>query len=324
MKLGMIGTGPAAEIFVREAKETAGIAVRAVYDPQPDRAMRFIKESMGSMIGKADPSDDLDAFLSGIDAVYIAMPGKTHYDYIKTALSAGKHVLCETPMVLKRSEAEEVYGLADEKGLVLMEALLTAYCPGFFRVGNLLESGCIGEVRNIESCYTRLADPGSEELMDRETGGSFIRMGSFVLLPILHFLGTDWESITIDSLKADNGLDLFTRCSFTYKNAFATAKCGLGAKSEDSLTIAGDAGFMMAQAPWWKTGRVRFYDKNGGLAGIVEEAFEGDGLRYELKAFADAVEGTSDDSIPSAALTKEESIAMAGIMEQFLQERQPG
>ena len=318
MKLGMIGTGRVAVKFVREAEAVPDIEIGAVYNPHKDSAKRFTKEHLTG----AEFTDDLDAFLSMVDAVYIASPHKTHFDYIKTALSAGKHVLCEKPMVLKRTEAEEAFGLADEKGLVLMEAIKTAYCPGFFRVGKLLDSDCVGPVKNIEACFTKIASPASRELTDLETGGSFVELGSYVLLPVIHFLGIEWESMHFESVEAENGLDLFTRCSFKYSNALASVTCGLGAKSEGSLTLGGDAGFMMAQAPWWKTGRVRLYDKNGGLAGIVEEPFEGEGLRYEMQAFVDAVAGAAEGNMPQTALSGEESIALAEILEMFLEERE--
>ena len=47
-----------------------------------------------------------------IDLVYIATPPFLHYEHIKKALLAGKHVICEKPAALKTSEAEELHALA--------------------------------------------------------------------------------------------------------------------------------------------------------------------------------------------------------------------
>ena len=75
--------------------------------------------------------DDLSAFWLKVDAVYIAAPHETHYDYARQALSAGKHVLCEKPMCLEGAQAKELFQLARKRHLILMEASKTAYCPGF-------------------------------------------------------------------------------------------------------------------------------------------------------------------------------------------------
>ena len=68
-------------------------------------------------------SNDYDSFLKKVDAVYIASPNETHFQYAKDALEAGKHVLCEKPLCFKKKEAEELYNYAKENDLVLMEAI---------------------------------------------------------------------------------------------------------------------------------------------------------------------------------------------------------
>lgn len=62
---------------------------------------------------------------------YIASPHYTHYEYAKSALNAGKSVLCETPFVFSKKQAEELYSMQEKKGLLLQIALKTAYCPAF-------------------------------------------------------------------------------------------------------------------------------------------------------------------------------------------------
>ena len=52
---------------------------------------------------------ELEDFYDAIDSVYVASPHDTHYEYIKSALKHGKHVLCEKPMVLQKEQAEELF-----------------------------------------------------------------------------------------------------------------------------------------------------------------------------------------------------------------------
>ena len=79
----------------------------------------------------------------------------SHYGYIKQSLLAGKHVLCEKPMVLKKAEAIELFALAKELNLVLLEAIKTAFAPGFIRLVSLAKSGLIGEIKNVDATFTK-------------------------------------------------------------------------------------------------------------------------------------------------------------------------
>ena len=85
-------------------------------------------------------TDNYDEFLEKIDAIYIASTHETHYEYAKKALKKGKHVLCEKPLAFTRVESIELYDLAKEQGVVLMEAIKAAYCPGFQQLLNVVQS----------------------------------------------------------------------------------------------------------------------------------------------------------------------------------------
>ena len=88
--------------------------------------------------------------LSSIDAVYIASHPTKHYNHVKQALLAGKHVLCESPIALSEAECNELYQLANSKNLILMDAIKTAYSTAYNRLLLLLNSGKIGQVLSVE------------------------------------------------------------------------------------------------------------------------------------------------------------------------------
>lgn len=171
--------------------------------------------------------------------LHISPPHETHYAYIKEALEHGKHVICEKPLALKKKQAEEVYAYAKDKGLILFEAIKTAYCPGFQKLLEIACSGTIGNIRNVEACFTKLENTKKRELTDSIYGGSFLELGSYVLLPILKFFGVVYEKLEFDTIEAENGLDLFTRIVLRYPTGIATATCGLGVKSEGRLLVSG-------------------------------------------------------------------------------------
>lgn len=308
-RIGIIGNGRIAERFMPESKLVSGLNVQNVYNPRFESAKRFADK------WDITPYDDLEKFFETIDLVYIASPHETHYDYIKSALEHGKNVLCEKPMVLKRSQAEELFNYAHENKLALFEGIKTAYCPGFRKLLGIARSGKIGNIRNVEACFTKLEKPSTRELTNLKFGGSFTELGSYVILPILKLFGTEFESLTFDSINAANGLDLFTKASLRYPNGIATATCGLGVKSEGRLLISGTKGYIIVPAPWWKTTDFEVHYENPNLVEKYSEQFLGDGLRYEISDLSAYLNGTDSTDFK---FSYNESIVMAGIMEKFL------
>jgi len=81
-----------------------------------------------------------------LDAVVIATPVVTHYELAKQALAAGKHVFVEKPQAQTSAEAEELLGLAQERGLVLMPGYLLLYHPAVERLKELVDAGELGDL----------------------------------------------------------------------------------------------------------------------------------------------------------------------------------
>ena len=311
-RLGIIGTGRIAGRFMTEAKAVSGIETQSVYNPHPVSALKFAEQ------WDLNAYRELDGFFNNVDAVYIASPHETHYGYIMTALEHGKNVICEKPMVLLKRQAEEVFGAAKAKNLTVIEGIKTAYCPGFHKLLGVACSGKIGNIRNIEACFTKLENPDSRELTDEKYGGSFLELGSYLLLPILKLFGTEYESVRFETIDGENGLDIFTKASFRFPAGLATATCGLGVKSEGRLLISGTLGYIVVEAPWWKTSYFEVHYEDPNRIEKYTEAFLDFGLRYEISDFLNLL---TDDNKNDFKLTRGESIATAGIMETFLKEK---
>lgn len=224
-------------------------------------------------------------------------------------------------MVLKKRQAEELFSYAKEHGLVLFEGLKTAYCPGFEKLMGMACSGMIGNVRYIDACFTKLEDENVRELTDKIYGGSFTELGSYCLLPIIKLFGTDYNELRFDTICNEDGLDIFTKTSLTFPKGIATATCGLGVKSEGRLLIAGTKGYIVAEAPWWKTTYFEIHYEDSSRVDKYSERFLGDGLRYEIRDFLNLISGNDKSDFK---LTRGMSIAMVGIMEKFLESQNRG
>ena len=199
-----------------------------------------------------------------------------------------------------------------------MEAIKTAYAPGFIRMIGMAKSGIIGEIRDVEACFTKLTGDNTRELMDTEYGGSFTELASYTVLPIIKLLGADYKNIRFKYNNTENGLDGYTKAYFEYEDAQATSKTGLKVKSEGQLVISGTTGYIKVAAPWWKTSEFEICYEDTSQNEKVFTQFKGDGLRYEISDFVSIVNGYGNNDFK---LTREESIAIAEIMERFLKDQ---
>ena len=313
LKMGIVGNGRIASRFVAESRYVSGITVESVFGRTENKVKEFAEKYELS-----SSYTDYDKFLAEIDAVYIATPHKTHYEYAKRAILSKKHVLCEKPMVLLKAEAEELFNLAKENNVILQEAIKTAYAPAFNKLVNIAKSGIIGQIKDISATFTKLVvDKNLREFNKEMGGGSVTELASYPLCPIIKLLGTDYKNVYFNSIwDKDTGVDLYTKINLEYENSMATATIGIGVKKEGDMVIAGTKGYIWVPAPWWKTEyfEIRFEDLSKTQKVFVK--FDGDGLRYELSEFLNAI----NNGQSSYKFTQEESICIAEIVEKFLGE----
>ena len=137
------------------------------------------------------------------------------------------------------------------------------------------------------------------------------------MLPIIKIFGDEFKQVRFDTINDENGLDIFTKASFVYPNGIGTVTCGLGVKSEGRLLVSGTKGYIVAEAPWWKTTYFEVHHENPNEVEKYSDRFLGDGLRYEISDFLSMING---DSKSEFKLTRKESVALAKVMEQFLEE----
>ena len=309
VRIGVIGTGSIARRFVPEASFVSGNEISAAYNPDTEACRDFCRT-----FGIGTAASSLEELLANCDAVYVASPHYTHFEYAKAALEAGKDVFCETPFVLHLAEAKELYAIAEAKRRTLMVAHKTAYCPAFRHLVTMLKSGVIGKIVDINASVTTLTDERSVKLDHNRFGGSMNENACFPLLPILKLLGQDVRNINFYSIMK-NDVDMYTKTVFRYDNATASFQVGLGAKTEGNMVISGTKGYIYVPAPWWKTDyfEQRFEDQN--LNRKCFFPFMGEGLRYEIREFISHILNP-DQSL--YLLTKEEILKMTQIQEDYI------
>lgn len=306
-RIGIIGSGRIANRFVPEAQVVNGARASAVMNVNWKEADLFAKKF------EITPYTDYGAFLKNVDLVYVASPHLTHYDYVKNALLADKHVLCEIPFVLTKDQALELYKIAEERNLVLLEASKTAFCPAFGHIVTLVKSGIIGEVVDVKASLSKMVPPPTRELDKKQAGGAMTEHAPLTLLAIIKVLGVDWHDLSFHS-RMENGVDIYTKGVINYPHATASFTLGIGVKTEGNLVISGTKGYIYVPAPWWLTDffEVRYEDQTKNKKYFY--SYDGEGLRYEIQEWLSMI---VNERKSCYKLRRRESVAIAEIIEKY-------
>ena len=152
MKLGIIGSGMIVKDFLSFAHELPEIRLEAIMARNIDN----LKE-LQSKYNINNIYTDIDLCLENnkVDTIYVAVPNNLHYPVAKKALEAGKNVICEKPFTLKYEESVELFEIAEDKGLILIEAITNQYQKNYLDIKENLDN--IGEIRLVECNFSQLS-----------------------------------------------------------------------------------------------------------------------------------------------------------------------
>lgn len=306
VRIGLVGESTILNKFERESHFVNGVKISAV-------CARDTADFSDDM--KQVPlTDNYDELLDMCDAVYIISQPHEHFGHIKHALGAGKHVLCESPVALSLKDYEELNKLAIDKGLILMDGIKTAYATAYDRLIVLAKSGRIGDIVSVDAVCTSMFDFERHEDKSK-VWNSITAWGPTAMLPVFHLLGTDYTraDITTRLYQPDSDFDIFTKVAFTYPNAVASIKVGVGVKSEGELIISGTKGYLYIPAPWWKTDYFELRCENPADNKRYFYKLDGEGIRYEIVSFIKAIQ----TGRPSPYLTKNVSKVIVRTIEDF-------
>lgn len=307
LHIGLVGESSVLNKFVRECRYVNGVSVSGVYT-EDDTALDLEIKKLPIF------TDNLNELLNVCDAVYVVSHPKKHYEQVKTALLAGKHVLCESPITISVEDYSTLLRLSEENSLILMDSLKTAYSTAYNRMLLLVKSGIIGNVKSVDSVCTSLSDFESKEYKPTSlTWNSICAWGPTAMLPIFQLLGTEYIDKQMTSHLISDDFDTFSKISFVYPSAVASLKVGKGVKSEGELIISGTKGYVYVPAPWWKTDyfEVRFENPADNKRYFYQ--LDGEGIRYEIVSFIKSIQTGKLTS----RILREDVIKLISLIEDF-------
>jgi predicted dehydrogenase len=276
---GIIGTGGIAKAFARDLSYFNSHIVQAVGSRSLEKAGVFALEFPGcTSYGSyeelvADPM---------IDAVYVATPHPQHVANTILALKAGKPVLCEKPFAVNAIEAQAMIATARENDVALLEAMWTRFLPHIAQVREILSSGAIGEVVNVEADHGQyLIDSKNPRLTEPSlAGGALLDLGIYPVSFAHLVLGTP-ARITATGALTEKGVDSQTSAIFDYDNgAQAVITTTLITGTPCRATIAGTLGRIEIDRTFYNPANMRLVMRDGTTT-EYPNTYKGHGLREQ-------------------------------------------
>ncbi len=291
VRFAVVGTNFITGFMVNAGKNCAGFELVGVHSRSAQRA-REVADKWGARLCFTD----LDALAASpeIDAVYIATPNYCHKDYAIKFLAANKHVLCEKPIAANARELEEMMAAAKKHGVVLMEALRSAFNPDFLLIKKSLPK--LGTLRRaVFSCcsYSSRYDDFKKGVIRNAfipelANGALMDMGVYCVNYMVGLFGAP-ESVTASTIKLHNGVDGLGTITATYKTMLATLFYGKISHSANFNEIQGENGYMVIErlnAPEKVT--IYYNDKTTEELPIQGTPFRQD-MQFELSYFIDRI-----------------------------------
>ncbi len=314
LRIGFLGAGFIAHRALGPAVHAAnGVVLQAVAARQEQRARAL--EPVGRSYAGADAYAALLAD-PDVDAVYISLSNEAHEPWTLAALAAGKHVLCEKPLGLDVDQVRRMHDAADAAGLVLLEGFFYRWHPRMHRIGELVDAGDLGPVRELRSQFCFDGGEGlvaNYRLEPERGGGALYDVGVYPLSAAHALLGAD---LSVTSAQVDigpTGVDL--RCTAELvapSGASVQIGCAISGPTGQSLRIDGGAGWVATGegetfTSWHAPSSLELGTPVGGEQ--VEHFEPVDPYRLMVEGFAAAVRGCA--ALP---VTRKDSIAVSATL----------
>lgn len=234
-----------------------------------------------------------------VEAVYIPLPNHLHFPWTLKALEAGKHVLCEKPLALNETEAQEMAAAAKSCNVLLMEALMYRFHPRSLQIQQLVATGKIGRLRQIHSafCFCMNKDqfmaPDNFRLDPHTGGGALWDVGCYSVSLARWIMGCEPSHVQGEAVFSSKGVDIQFNGILRFPDGrTATFEAGFVSALQQTFTISGDAGIIElphdAFIPWERDARytIRGVADESGKVHVVPGA---DQYRRMVEHFSDAI-----------------------------------
>lgn len=321
MKLGIIGSSLISEKLCATVHhlidQDVDIELTANYSRNLSKAQAFANAQH-----IATSYDNKLAMLKVVDAVYIATPNSCHYEDIKLCLEHGCHVLIEKPMTISADQTTELFDLAKQSNLILMEAIKTCSMNTYQHLLNNIET--IGEITsfhlNMMRAYENFPTENNQTIANiyrqQMQGGVIADLGSYALFPLIDFIYPNLqpEQLTTVSFKDSANLDvevnINTQISSVASNISGKITLAMNEADDTLSTITGTEGYITIDS-LSQFNQIRYYDNNHKLLHWINRPQE-PLMTTELLHFIAMI---NDNNLVTTSHSPQKSIKVAKLIE---------
>lgn len=311
MKIGILGAGGIASTLAKTMNELPEVECYGVASRDLEKAKAFAKEhafqhAFGSYESMLEDKN--------IELVYIATPHSHHYPHIKMCLNAGKHVLCEKSFTVNEKQAAEVFHIAEEKKLLLTEAIWTRYMPSRKIIDNLLAEKVVGDVMKMTA---NLNYPlcNKERIVKPElAGGALLDVGIYPLnFAYMHF-GDGVKEIRSAAQMTSAGVDGENAIILLYEDGrMAVLNSGIHGKSDSQGVFYGSEGCMVVENIN-NPEAVKIYDKDRNLVREIKVPEQINGYEYEIR---ETISCIREGKLECPSMPHKETLKMMHVMDEL-------
>ena len=289
LQWGIVGLGGIAHDFAENFDQTTS-KLTACVSRALEKAEKFAQQYN---LPKAYGSYEELLADEDISIVYIAVPNRQHHQHIMAALAAGKHVLCEKAITMNVTELQEAVELAEQKHLILAEAMTIFNMPLYHELHALMDSGRLGKLKMIQAPFGSFKDPDpTNRFFNPElAGGALLDIGTYAVSFARWFLTEQPEVIASTMIPFSTGVD---EQSVTIlqnkKNELATVSLTFQAKMPKKGIVAFENGYLtIDNYPRADKAELFF---NDGTTELIESGFRGNAMNYEIENMVKMIHGT--------------------------------
>ena len=231
-----------------------------------------------------------------VDIIYISTPHNTNINYLRKALAAGKHVLCEKSITLNSEELSEAIQLAEENHVKLAEAMTIFHMPIYRKLSEIVESGKLGPLKVIQMNFGSYKEYDmTNRFFNRNlAGGALLDIGVYALSFVRWFMTSQPTEMVSQVKLAPTGVD--EQAGILLTNAegeMATVTLSLHAKQPKRGTIAYDKGYIeLYEYPRGQKAVITYTED--GSQEIIKAGETAKALQYEVLDMEAAVAGEND------------------------------
>lgn len=281
VRWGIIGTGVIAQAFAADFDHAKTGTLRAVASRTKDTADAFA-ERYNIELSMVDYYSLINSH--EVDVIYVAVPHSLHFELTKACILAGKNVLCEKPFTLNETQAQELFDLAKERDVFVMEAMWTRFNPTIEQALEWVEEGEIGLLQSVQASFSMIGSKDPENrLLNRELGGgALLDVGIYPIFLAQLFLGKP-DFIQNQALVGDTDVDVFEQLLLGWETGqLAALESSIISQHPNRAVLSGTDGYIEFGHDWYLTKSLTLV-KDGAAEHCVEFDFPGMGYQFEVE-----------------------------------------